>query len=160
MVTMPYWVHRFLGGTKHFWMAIWECGKRTSLWKTLHVKNRRKCDQIEGFCEVWSTFDSQNDRYYCEVLERLRKRVRVRPDSADTWMLHHDNTFTLPSPWTNFWPKRVLVPQPPYSPDLSPCDFFLFPILKFHLTGCHFGIVDNIQKVVTDQLWALPHEDF
>jgi hypothetical protein len=35
--------------------------------------------------------DSLNDRYYREVLERLRKRVhRVRPEIADTWMLHHD----------------------------------------------------------------------
>jgi hypothetical protein len=27
--------------------------------------------------------------------------------------------------------------------------------LKFHLKGRHFGTVDNIQKVVTDQLKAL-----
>jgi transposase len=52
-----------------------------------------------------------------------------------------------------------VVPQPSYSPDLSPCDFFLFPELKFHLKGRHFGTVENIQKVVTDQLRALLHED-
>ena len=52
-----------------------------------------------------------------------------------------------------------MVPQPPYSPYLSPCDFFLFLKLKFHLIGRHLGTVDNIQKVVTDQLRALPHED-
>jgi len=33
-----------------------------------------------------------NKQYYCEVLERLRKRVhRVWPEMADTWMMHHDN---------------------------------------------------------------------
>jgi hypothetical protein len=53
-----------------------------------------------------------------------------------------------------------VVPQPPYSPDLSPCDFFLFPKHKFHLKGHHLGTVDNIQKVMTDQLRALPYEDF
>ena len=53
-----------------------------------------------------------------------------------------------------------MVPQPPYSPDLSPCDFFLFPKLKFHLKGSHFGTVDNIQMIMTDQLRALSHEDF
>jgi len=37
---------------------------------------------------------------------------------------------------------------------------FLFPELKFYLKRRHFGAVDNIQKVVTDQLRALPHEDF
>jgi hypothetical protein len=53
-----------------------------------------------------------------------------------------------------------VVPKPPYLPDLSPCDFFLFPKLKFHLKGHHFETVDNIQRVMTDQLMALPHEDF
>jgi hypothetical protein len=46
-----------------------------------------------------------------------------------------------------------LVPQPPYSPDL-------FRKLKFHLKGHHFGTVDNTQKVIKDQLRALPHEFF
>jgi len=33
-----------------------------------------------------------NKQYYREILERLIKRVhRVRPEIADTWMLHHDN---------------------------------------------------------------------
>ena len=33
-----------------------------------------------------------NKQYSREVLERLRKRVHlVRPEIADTWMLHHDN---------------------------------------------------------------------
>ena len=103
-------------------------------------------------------------QYYREVLERLRKRVhRVRPEIANTWMLHHDNApcHTVISV-NEFLAKKGIsvVPQPPYSPDLNPCDFFFFPKLKFHLKGRHFGTVDNIQKVVTDQLRALPHEDF
>ena len=32
-----------------------------------------------------------NKQYYREILEWLRKRVRVWPEIADTWMLHHDN---------------------------------------------------------------------
>jgi len=52
-----------------------------------------------------------------------------------------------------------VVPKPPYSPDLSPCDFFLFPKLKFHLKGCHFGTLENIKKAVTDQLKAIPVSD-
>ena len=53
-----------------------------------------------------------------------------------------------------------VVPQPPYSPDLSPCEFFLFPELKFHLKGRHFGTVENIEKAVTDQLKAIPVGDY
>ncbi|XP_011859721.1 PREDICTED: histone-lysine N-methyltransferase SETMAR-like [Vollenhovia emeryi] len=33
-----------------------------------------------------------NASFYVDVLDRLRKRVlRVRPDMADSWKLHHDN---------------------------------------------------------------------
>jgi len=53
-----------------------------------------------------------------------------------------------------------LFPQPPYSLDLSPCDFFLFPQLKNHLKGRHFGTLDNIQKSVTDKLKGIPAEAF
>jgi transposase len=53
-----------------------------------------------------------------------------------------------------------LVPQPPYSPDLSPCDFFLFPLLKNHLKGRHFDTLDSIKKSVTDELKGIPAEAF
>jgi len=33
------------------------------------------------------------------------------------------------------------LPHPPYSPDLAPCDFILFPKLKTHLKGHNFGTV-------------------
>ncbi|GFV45625.1 down syndrome cell adhesion molecule-like protein Dscam2 [Trichonephila clavipes] len=49
-----------------------------------------------------------------------------------------------------------VAPQPPYSPDLTPCDFFLFPKLKNHLKGHHFGTLKKIQTAVTDHLKAIP----
>jgi len=48
----------------------------------------------------------------------------------------------------------------PSSPDLSQCDFFLFPRLKNHLKVRHFGTLDNIQKSVTDELKGIPAESF
>jgi len=36
----------------------------------------------------------------------------------------------------------------------------LFPKLKFHLKGHHFGTVENIEKAVTDQLKAIPVSDY
>ena len=105
-----------------------------------------------------------NKQYYLEVLERLRNRVHpVRPEIADTWMLHHDNApcHTAISVKEFLAKKGIsVVPQPPHSPDLSPYEFFLFPKLKFLLKCRNFGTVDNIQKVMTDQLRALVHEDF
>jgi len=78
-------------------------------------------------------------------------------------MLHHDNApcHTAVSINEYLVEKNIhVVPQPPYWPDLSPCDFFLFPRLKNHLKGRHFGTLDNIQKVVTDELKGIPAEAF
>jgi hypothetical protein len=78
-------------------------------------------------------------------------------------MLHHSNAPCQTAISVNeFLVEKGIsvVLQPPYLPDLNPCDFFLFPKLKFHLKGHHFGNVDNIRKVMTDKLRALPCEDF
>jgi len=78
-------------------------------------------------------------------------------------MLHHDNgpCHTAVSINEFLSEKSIpVVPQPPYSPDLSPCDFFLFPRLKNHLKWRHFGTLDNIQKSVTDKLKGIPAEAF
>jgi hypothetical protein len=36
--------------------------------------------------------------------------------------------------------------QTPYSPDLAPCNFFLFPKLKHSLKGTHFQSIEDIQR--------------
>ena len=53
-----------------------------------------------------------------------------------------------------------MAPQPHYSPDLSPCDFFLFPKLKNHLKRTYFETVKNTQTAVIDQLKAIPVLEF
>jgi hypothetical protein len=40
----------------------------------------------------------------------------------------------------------------PYSPDLAPYDFFLFPKLKHLLKGAHFQSIEDIQRKTTDLL--------
>lgn len=105
-----------------------------------------------------------NSAFYLEVLKRLKRRVaRVRADIKDTVKLHHDNAPSHTSfIVTNFLVRRNIpwVPQPPYSPDLAPCDFFLFPRLKRELKGKHWETVENIQKHVATFLRNIPVEDF
>ena len=95
-----------------------------------------------------------NQFYYREILDRLRKRVvGMRPSIANNWMLHHNNApYHVAISVIKFLAKNGIpvVPQPPYSPDLSLRDFVLFPKLKFHLKGRHFGMVENIEKAVTN----------
>ena len=52
------------------------------------------------------------------------------------------------------------LPHPPYSPGLASCDLFLFPKLKTHLKGHHFGTVENVQAAVTRALNNISSEDF
>src|SRR5215469_5097595 len=102
-------------------------------------------EQLQNQIDAHLFFDSQgivhkefvppgqtvNQTFYREVLERLRKRVaRVRPGISRTWMLHHVNapSHTAVSISDFLAGKSIpVVPQPQYSPDLSPCDFFLLP---------------------------------
>ena len=51
------------------------------------------------------------------------------------------------------------VPQPPYSPDLAPCDFWLFPKLKEKLTGCCYEKIE-MKEAVTKVIYMLTQEDF
>ena len=48
------------------------------------------------------------------------------------------------------------VPQPPYSPDLAPCDFWLFPKLR----GCRYETNEEINEAVTKVIDTLTQEDF
>ena len=58
-------------------------------------------------------------------------------------------------------PKNVTTfYQPPYPPDLSPPDYFLFPKLKIKLKGLHFADVVEIQEVVKDELKKVQKEEF
>jgi len=78
-------------------------------------------------------------------------------------MLHHDNAPCHMAVSINEFLAEKSIPvvsQPPYSPDLSSCDFFLFPHLKNRLKGRHFGTLDNIQQSVTDELKGIPAEAF
>ena len=49
---------------------------------------------------------------------------------------------------------------PPYSPDLSLPDYFLFPKLKMKLKGLHFADVAEIKEAITDELKEVQKEEF
>ena len=48
------------------------------------------------------------------------------------------------------------VPRPPYSPDLAPCDFWLFPKLR----GCRYETTEAMKEAVTKVIDMLTQEDF
>jgi transposase len=52
------------------------------------------------------------------------------------------------------------VPHPPYSPDLAPADFFLFPKLKSTLKGRRFQTIEEIQENAVRELRAITESAF
>jgi hypothetical protein len=50
--------------------------------------------------------------------------------------------------------------HPPYSPDLAPADYLLFPKVKSHLKGRLFDLISDIQKDVTSTLNTIAKDDF
>ena len=53
-----------------------------------------------------------------------------------------------------------IVPQAPYSPDMAPCDFWLFSKLKRPLRGYRFESIEEIQTATKKELKAIPKEDY
>jgi len=47
----------------------------------------------------------------------------------------------------------------PYSPDLAPCDFFLFPKIKSALKGTHSGSMDEVKVKTAELLYSLTPND-
>ena len=93
-----------------------------------------------------------NKQLYQEVLAHLRDdvcRKRTELWENQTWTLHHDNTpahmsFLICSYLAKH--QTSVLPHPPYSPDLAPADFFLFPKLKTTLKGRPFQTFEEIQE--------------
>ena len=56
--------------------------------------------------------------------------------------------------------KSVIMPQPPYSPDLGPAYFLLFPQLKTSMKGKLFATIEEIKEKSKQELLAIPKSSF
>jgi len=94
-----------------------------------------------------------NKQLCLEVLVRLRVAVcRKRPElwENQTWMLHDNNVPTHVSLLIcSYLIKHhtSIVPHPPYTPDLAPAEFFLFPKLKTTLKERCFQTVVTLSLI-------------
>ena len=99
--------------------------------------------------------------FYKDILERLRKRViRVRPNIADKWMLHHYKTHYPLSHTISELERHSCGSSALLFLTSAPVKFSFFPKLKNSLKGRHFGTSENIQKSVTNMLNTIPIEDY
>ena len=108
------------------------------------------------------TGQTVNKDYYVEVLREFRKSFcRKRPAlfKSGQWHFHQDNAPVHNSILvTDYLTKMGIktVHQPPYSPDLAPCDFCLFPKLR----GCRYETIEEMKEALTKVIDTLTEEDF
>ena len=94
-----------------------------------------------------------NSDYYVNLVRQTRK-LRRKSRVSELYYLH-DNAPIHTSGLSTAAIKDcglILLPHPPYSPDLAPSDFFLFNDLKRELRGKNFSSKEDLQKFVTDYL--------
>ena len=75
------------------------------------------------------------------------------------WHFHKDNAPVHNSILVTDYLTRLgikIVPHAPYSPDLAPCDFWLFPKLR----GYHYETIEMMKEALTKVIDTLTQEDF
>ena len=129
-----------------------------------HWKTSSVCDLLLKVIVDWLFVNrkwSQNTENYCSANfeQDFRNDSRVCGD----WLLHHDNA---PAHSSNFVQqflakhKIVQLRQPPYSPGIALCDFWMFRKLKMALIGKRFDEIETIQSNATRELKAIPKSAF
>ncbi len=111
---------------------------------------------------------------YCKTLKVLKERIRKkrpdlwrRPNRARhglcPFRLHHDNASShTVAPTLDLLRDSDIqtLEHPPNSPDLAPCDYFVFPRLKNTLRGIRHPDVPAMQAAVASELKKIPKEEF
>jgi hypothetical protein len=101
-----------------------------------------------------------------EVLSGLVQRIRrVRPQFQErgSWFLLHDNARRHTAVSVKQFLTTQGVPELnylPYSPDLSPPGFFLFPKIKSMLKERRFEDTEDIERNLTKELLELHANEF
>ncbi len=103
---------------------------------------------------------------YCRTMLKLKDAIRrKRPQlwKGRRFLIHHDNTSPHTADDTQLlmekWGMKIL-DHPPYSPDLTPCDFSFFPKLKADLRGRRFTNVAELQKEARHLLFKMDKQVF
>lgn len=109
--------------------------------------------------------DANIEKIYISVLATLRERVRRKRNDLwrkKSWTLHQDNAPAHSALSVKTFLAKHNIPildHPPYSPDLAPCDFFLFPKVKSALKGTRFETVEAVKEKATEVMYGLTEND-
>jgi hypothetical protein len=92
-------------------------------------------------------------KFYCDVLRQLRENIWHKcPDKwrNNSWAPYHHNApahMLLVVQQFLASTTKTVIPHPPDSPVLTPCEFLLFPKMKLKIKGQCF---DSTEKIHTE----------
>ncbi len=137
--------------------------------KALHSRQARKTlmevffdDQGIIHLEFLPPKMTVTSHVYCGILVHLREAIRHKRPSLwkdDRYHILHDNA---PGHKANHTVMAMMetnmstVSHPPYSPDLAPADFWLFPYLKEQIRGCIFRSIPELQDALMVVIQCTP----
>jgi histone-lysine N-methyltransferase SETMAR len=106
-----------------------------------------------------------NGQYYAALLDKLKATIKKkRPHLAKKKILFHQDNARVHTCMVAMSKlnelKFELLPHPPYSPDLAPSDFFLFPNLKKFLGGKKYGSNAEVEDAVNQYFSGLDNQFF
>lgn len=180
--------HSFLSNiitTDETWLYFYdpESKQQSSQWKTNASPPPKKARisksvgkhmfivffDIEGviLCHAVPKGQSVNANYYSKVLRRdLATAIRKkRPNGYNGQMIiHQDNAPAHASQEVQttiqIQLEAEVLSHPPYSPDLAPCDFALFPKLKSELRGRQFSDIRELKMAAQTILYSYEEDWF
>jgi [histone H3]-lysine36 N-dimethyltransferase SETMAR len=166
------WIHHFTVSSKERnkqWVKKGE--NRPQIVRTArNSKKRMFCIffSVDGAvaCKVVKKGSTVTSKYYLndvlpEVLKKFKKKKEGQ--AVTNVMLHHDNASSHTATIVKEYlaqERITLLPHPPYSPDLAPCDFFLFPKLKKELAGRRFERIENLARAVNSILNTITNQEY
>ena len=128
--------------TNFWWSLFWQH------WHDLHALGSHWTDSQQGIL--------------CWGFKGVQEEIRLEEAStlqSGQWHFHQDNAPINNSILvTDYLTKMGIktVPLLPYSTDLAPCDFWLFPKLR----GCLYETIEEMKEAVTKVIDTFTQKDF
>ena len=133
------WIeHQFLSGIRY-------SRKARSLWGMMSgVGGVRK-----SICQSWLAKGLVLGlRLLCWGFKGVQEEIQKRPALFKSGQWHFQRDKVHNSILVSYYLTKMsinTIPQPPYSPDLTPCDFWLFPNPR----GCRYETIEEMKEAVT-----------
>jgi hypothetical protein len=135
------WINRVFWKAKAVLGRVRSCARLPKKWAAKNAKGTCKCEQSRDIGTLRSKiWHKTNSRRLQESVRRNRPKI-----CPYKWILHHNNTLAHDVlRIQKFLAKKSItkIDHPPYSPELAPCNFWLFPKLKnVDATWCYCEVL-------------------